>query len=298
MTTENWDDFRFILAVIEEGSLNAAARVLGVNHATVLRRVNGFQDRFGIQVFDRASSGYRIRADQTALVEALSALREAFGATERALAGHGVGVRGPVKITSTDSLVATVLPSAVAGLRRHYPELSLELIATNMRLNLGQLDAEVTIRPTSSLPDDLIGERVANLAFAVYGHADYLAEHDPQKPHQWLTGAGPLLRSPPGEWLVNNIPRESVAFSADSFLTLRQLCLQKLGLAFLPCCVVTQDLPLHRMDTVVQPMKTDIWVANHKDLNDVPRIKACRDFLVTALKKKADLLEGRKSATS
>ena len=39
MTRANWDDLRYVLAVVEEGSVSAAARVLGVNHATVLRRI-------------------------------------------------------------------------------------------------------------------------------------------------------------------------------------------------------------------------------------------------------------------
>ena len=38
-----WDDLRYVLAVAESGSLAAAARALGVNHTTVLRRVTGFR---------------------------------------------------------------------------------------------------------------------------------------------------------------------------------------------------------------------------------------------------------------
>ena len=40
MHRENWDDLRFMLAVADNGSVSAAARVLGVNHATVLRRIS------------------------------------------------------------------------------------------------------------------------------------------------------------------------------------------------------------------------------------------------------------------
>ena len=34
-----WDDLQIVLAVAEERSLSGAARMIGVNHATVLRRV-------------------------------------------------------------------------------------------------------------------------------------------------------------------------------------------------------------------------------------------------------------------
>ncbi len=39
-----WDDLRYVLAVAEHGGLAAAARALGVNHTTVLRRVNAFEE--------------------------------------------------------------------------------------------------------------------------------------------------------------------------------------------------------------------------------------------------------------
>ena len=47
----NWDDIRFVLAVAETGSLNAAAQLLGVTHATVLRRVAAFEARHGKTIF-------------------------------------------------------------------------------------------------------------------------------------------------------------------------------------------------------------------------------------------------------
>ena len=41
----NWDDLRVVVAVAEHGSVAAAARVLEVNHATVLRRIAAFEER-------------------------------------------------------------------------------------------------------------------------------------------------------------------------------------------------------------------------------------------------------------
>ena len=45
----NWDDLRYVLAVADTGSVNAAAKVLGVNHATVLRRIASFEETCGDQ---------------------------------------------------------------------------------------------------------------------------------------------------------------------------------------------------------------------------------------------------------
>jgi DNA-binding transcriptional LysR family regulator len=293
MLSDNWDDFRFVLAVVEQGSLNAAARVLGVNHATVLRRVNGFQDRYGIEVFDRDSTGYRLRADQGALVAALETLRTAFSQATRAMAGQGAGVHGPVRITSTDSLCQSVLPEAVAHLRERYPNLMLEFLSTNAHLNLGQLDAEVTVRPSIKLPDDLDGVKIGTMAFAVYANSSYLAKVAAGHSEQWLLCSGTLLRAPPGIWQKENVPATSVSMAADSFLSLRQFCRNGLGLAILPCCIVTQNDSLMRLSGYFDTMETSLWVANHRDLTALPRISACRDFLIEAMRAQADVLTGQ-----
>jgi Bacterial regulatory helix-turn-helix protein, lysR family len=39
-TMIDWDDIRYFLAVSRGGSVRAAAKSLGVNHATVLRRIS------------------------------------------------------------------------------------------------------------------------------------------------------------------------------------------------------------------------------------------------------------------
>ena len=43
----DWDDVRYFLAVARGGSVRAAAERLGVNHATVLRRIAQLEERLG-----------------------------------------------------------------------------------------------------------------------------------------------------------------------------------------------------------------------------------------------------------
>ncbi|MBR9863912.1 MAG: LysR family transcriptional regulator [Rhodobacteraceae bacterium] len=290
MDHENWDDYRFILAVAEHGSLNAAARALGVNHATVLRRVSGFQERHDIQIFDRARKGYRLRADQSGLIEALKDLRGAMDAADRAVSGQGAGVRGTVRITSTDSLCTTILPDMIAGLQRMHPELKLDLLASNQPLNFEQLDAEVTVRPTDRLPDGLVGVEVARLGFGVYVHKDLQFDADCPP---WLAMSGPLLRAKAGEWQRSNIDDSLVVGAADSFITLRGLCAAGLGLALLPCFLAQQVPELKRLSGYFERMDTGIWIANHKDLDAVPRIVACRAYLEERIAGQGALLAGQ-----
>ena len=51
----DWDDLRFFLAVSERGSISGAAKLLKVNHSTVLRRLISLEKRLGARLFDRFS---------------------------------------------------------------------------------------------------------------------------------------------------------------------------------------------------------------------------------------------------
>ena len=53
----DWDDVRYFLAAAHGGSVRAAAKRLGVNHATVLRRIAQLEERLGTQMFEKLPSG-------------------------------------------------------------------------------------------------------------------------------------------------------------------------------------------------------------------------------------------------
>ena len=58
----NWDDARVFLAVCRESTLRGAARVLGVDQATVGRRINALEKSLSATLFLRTSEGYALTA--------------------------------------------------------------------------------------------------------------------------------------------------------------------------------------------------------------------------------------------
>ena len=71
MHNSDWNDIRFALAVAEKGSVNAAAKALAVNHATVLRRVARFEEMTGVRLFQRSPRGYAVDPSARHILEAL-----------------------------------------------------------------------------------------------------------------------------------------------------------------------------------------------------------------------------------
>ena len=277
----SWDDLRFILAVAEAGSVNAAARRLGVNHATVLRRIAAFEARNAVTLFERSQQGYRLAPAARQVLDALREVEGAVFGVQRTLSGQGPGLHGEVRVTSTDSLSLHVLPPILAEFRSREPHVFIDLVATNAHLDLSRLDAEVTVRPAARLPDGLAGTAPAKLGFAAYAAAE-AALPDPAAA-AWIAPGGAAARSLPGLWLAETVPRARMSARADSFLVAAELAAAGMGLAVLPCVVGDADARLRRVPGAMPPMAVDLWVACHADLEAVPRIRAVRGFLVAGL---------------
>ena len=292
MHNANWDDLRFVLAVADAGSVNAATTRLGVNHATVLRRVGRFERQHGVTIFTRSAAGYAVDPACRPVIEAIRAVAGAADGVERALARRDKGVTGPLRLTTTDTLANTVLPRIMIGLRALHPGLRIELAVTNVRLDLARMDAELTIRPARELPPELTGTRVCSMVMAPYGTPEDLARLDAGDSPRWIGIAGPLGNSPLGIWQANLDP-DLLGCTASSFPAMAEMAAEGLGLAMLPCCLGDRTRGLRRATALGESVETGIWVACHPDLQDVPRVSAVSRYLVDALGQISPVLEGR-----
>jgi DNA-binding transcriptional LysR family regulator len=281
----SWDDLRFVLAVAEGGSVSAAARVLGVNHATVLRRVAAFEEAQGAPIFDRTPQGYVVLPDRLRVIEAAREASLAMETVARLIRGAEKQLSGAIRVTSTDTFCHAVLPDVVADLVRGADGVSIELICSNSHIDLGRLNADIAVRPAETLPEDLRGEKAGVLGFAVYANAG------PAAP-SWLALRGSLSRAKAAAWMEAEVPAARISGGADSFLVLRELVAAGQGRAILPCCLGDPDPRLTRLLDAMPPMSVPIWVASHADLAAIPRLRSIRARIVASLRDRAGVLSG------
>jgi DNA-binding transcriptional LysR family regulator len=289
-----WDDLQVVLAVADGGSVAAASRTLGVNHTTVLRRLGAFEERHGVQLFERHARGYKLTAESKHFLNTVRSIEEAVEGLERTIAGQGTSIEGRLTLTSTDSLCQTVLVRHVRAFQEKHPAVVIDLMVTNTRLNFSRLDADITVRPARELPPDLAGERVCALGLRVYGAAAYLARNESTDAgrHRWLTLSQSMQRPPIRQWQESLIPNAAIAMSSDSFVALRNAAELGLGLALLPCCLGDPSESLVRVPMFPDRIETNIWIAAHPDLIGAPLIQAGMQFFVEAVRGDEALLSG------
>ena len=73
----DWERHRAFLAVIDTGSLSAAARALGAAQPTVRRRIEDLEAQLGVALFTRSPSGLTPTSVGTALARHARAMASA-----------------------------------------------------------------------------------------------------------------------------------------------------------------------------------------------------------------------------
>lgn len=288
----NWDDLRFVLAVADTGSVNAAAKALGVNHATVLRRIASFEEACGGPVFERERSGYRLRPNRAPVIEAARLAAQHVNSAEALMKGRQNGTGKVLRITSTDSLCQTVLAWIYPALARRVAPDRLTYLSSNPHIDMARLHADVALRPAMVLSDDLVGRKITDMRFGVYARAKR------RKPQGWLGMTGALERSGPAQWMANAVDPSDVVASADSSCLLTQMLGKSNAQGVLPCILGDAAPELERIDLDVPDFVVPIWVACHRDLAGSDRIQRLMETLEKLLQPHLSAIAGENGGSS
>src|ERR1700759_4939654 len=159
-TMIDWDDVRYFLAVARGGSVRAAAERLGVNHATVLRRIAQLEERLGVHMFEKLPSGYRLTAAGEEVLEFADQMEASSHQLETRVFGRDQSARGLLRVTLPPFLATHLLMPDLADFARLHPDIEMEVLSTGEVANLTSREADVAIR--------IVGDR-KNLPLNLHG---------------------------------------------------------------------------------------------------------------------------------
>ena len=279
---DDWNGIRLFLAIAQGGSLNQAARELGVNHSTVFRRLNTLEDGIGGRLFERFGNGYQMTALGERVLPIAGKIADCFDQLDREVVGQDVQPRGVIKLTAPSNIAYHFLPGYLAKFNERYPDIHIEVLASNLTFNMNTRQADIAVRATTSPPEHLVGRKIGAVGWSVFAGKSYLQSR--ARPtsladlsaHR-LIGATGTLRSLTGFiWLENNLAR-AIYSRCDDLIGMSYLAEAGQGLALLPN---DQARPALEMLLAVEPAgKSDFWILTHPELRNVTRINLLMRFL-------------------
>jgi len=275
MNKNDWDDIKYVLAIADEGSLNAAAKKLGVTHATVLRRVRSFEDRCQRPIFRKSRTGYTVLPEAAPVLQAARNVEDAVLTVDRTLQGTDDTLAGSVRIASTDSICQVLLPPIVEKISAANPDLSICLLSANSYHDLSRLAADIAVRPSVDLEEELNGQAAGFLKFGVFA--------TDVETNRWIGLQGNLLRSKPAAWISEHVPRNHIFHEADSFLVMKELIAAGLGKGFLPLFLGEGDPRFSRVEMDLPVLSVPVWIAIQKQVLGNAKFRLVRDLISAEL---------------
>jgi DNA-binding transcriptional LysR family regulator len=292
----NWDDLRIFLALAREGTLTTAAKMLGVSHPTVARRVRALEKDIGARLFERLPDRFVPTSAGEKLLSDTEAMERAALSINRRSAALGDTVSGVVRLSAGEALAA-LLARHLPELRRQLAEIEFELTASHTLANLSRREADLLIR--EQVPDlaDIVVRKLGRVAYAIYVHPDLaVARPTPSvlRSLPWIGFDDDHTYMPGQRWLHEKLGGAKPAVRGNNWLVLHEAARAGAGFAVLPCYLGDPDPALQRVGGVIADVFADQWLLVHRDLRALPRVRAVMDAVIELFKREQPLLEGLK----
>lgn len=285
--TLSWDDVRYFLELARRGKLTVAARVLGVEHSTVARRVGTLEATLGLRLFDRLPKSWSLTAEGEGLLAHARRIEEQALAFSRAGSGYGA-LAGTVRISAPPAFASHVIVPQLARLRERWPGISIELIAESRQADLYRREADLALR--LSRPDEpgLAAKPLGEIGYGLYGAADWAG----RPPAQWeFVGYDePLRETPQQRWLEELAQGRPFRFRTNELDAMHRACRAGLGLAALPHFLARGDAALLPFEQAACPVRRPVWLVIHPDVRRSPRVKAVADLISELIRENAAAL--------
>lgn len=282
----DWEDQRAFLAVLEEGSLSAAARRLQVTQPTVRARLESLESALGSKLFTRSVRGLVPTAQARALGEAARAMARASQAFERSASAPPDEIAGVVRLSVSEFIGVAVLPAMLARLRQLHPALILEIEMSNRAANLLEQEVDMAVRMTPPRQAALVARKVPSIALGFYAHVDYLAargmpgtledlnHHDLIGPDRSAMDLDVIAQLLPG------LDRKRFTLRMDSHPAQLAALRAGLGIGVIQRAIGDRDPTLLAVLPEFDIGALETWIVIHEDLRDIPRIRAVFEHLV------------------
>ena len=295
----DWDDLRIFVAVAREGSTLCASRSLGMNQTTVARRIAALESDLELSLFEKLQSGYRLtEAGREILPRAERIEADALSLAEL-VHQQKRNLSGVIRVTLNEAIANQFLTPALGDFAESYPDIRVQLLIDDRRLDVAGGEADVAIRAGSRPSEgNLVIRKLATASWTFYCSESYAARKgfptcaEELDRHVLLAGHGGLAAAPAMKWMLETAPNATI-HSYSSSVTNHLVAIRAgLGVGPLPCLEGDRYEDLIRCFAPPVQFDSEVLLVTRADLKDVPRIRAFNDFIVTRFNAMRHIAEG------
>ena len=280
----NWDDVRMFLAVARTGQILAASRRLGVNHATLGRRVTALEEDLRTRLLIRRTNGCELTAEGDVFFRAAERMETEMLAAQASTGRIDAAIAGTVRIGAPDGFGVSFLASRLGRLTRRHPELKLQLVPVPRSFSLSQREADIAITIERPEQGRLVSSKLTDYTLGLYASKSYLDQAgtprtvEALKSHPRIGYVEDLIFSPSLNFTGEVMRDWDASFEISSAIGQTEAVRSGAGIGILHDYVARQYPELVRVlpETII---RRSYWTTYHETTRDLMRLRTVVEFL-------------------
>jgi DNA-binding transcriptional LysR family regulator len=284
----DWNDLRFFLAVATTGSLSGASVQLGVSPSTVSRRIAALEAALQLRLFRPGRDGYDLTEIGLKLIPAAERAEAQMHLFERGAREKEGDFAGAIRIEAPELLGQDLILPALAPFIGNHPAIQVELRSSVRSVPLASEEADIVLRLVRPEQGRYRQRRLCQVGFGLYASPEHVARHgmpesvaalQEQRVTGWTVDLRYLIMA---MWLENLCPGLEPALRLSSLGAQLSAARQGLGWAVLPT-FAARPAGLQAVRLGEPELAADLWMLIHEQAAALPRVRAVRDILLSAL---------------
>ena len=280
----NWDDVRIFLAVARTGQILAASKRLGVNHATLSRRLTALEEALRTRLFIRRTNGCELTAEGEVFLNSAERMETEMLAAQANLGRTDTAIAGTVRIGAPDGFGVSFLAPRLGRLLDRHPELRIQLVPVPRSFSLSQREADIAVTLERPEQGRLVSSKLTDYTLGLYASRAYVEAHgapadaEALKHHPRIGYVEDLLFSQSLNFTGEVMRNWNAGFEISSAIGQTEAVRSGAGIGILHNYVARQYPELVRVmsDTSIQ---RTYWTIFHESARDLARVRIVANFL-------------------
>ncbi|WDZ77274.1 LysR family transcriptional regulator [Ensifer adhaerens] len=280
----NWDDVRMFLAVARTGQILAASKRLGLNHATLSRRVTALEEAMKTRLLVRRPNGCELTAEGEIFLTAAERMETEMLAAQSQIGRIDTAIAGTVRIGAPDGFGVSFLAPRLGRLTARYPELKLQLVPVPRSFSLSQREADIAITIERPEQGRLVSSKLTDYTLGLYASSNYLEKHgtpqtiDDLRDHRRIGYVEDLIFTPSLNFSAEIMRSWDASFEISSATGQTEAVRSSAGIGILHNYIARHTPELKRIlpETTI---RRAYWTTYHESARDLVRVRTVVAFL-------------------
>ncbi len=280
----NWDDVRIFLAVARTGQILAASKRLGLNHATLSRRLTSLEEALKSRLFVRRTNGCELTAEGEVFLASAERMETEMLSVQANLGRTDTAIAGTVRVGAPDGFGVSFLAPRMGRLIERHPELKIQLVPVPRSFSLSQREADIAITLERPEQGRLVSAKLTDYTLGLYASRSYAevngqpANVEALKQHRRIGYVEDLIFSQSLNFTGEVMRNWNAAFEISSATGQTEAVLSGAGIGILHDYIARQNPELVRILPDIS-IRRAYWTTFHESARELVRVRTVSDFL-------------------